>query len=68
MSLLDRSLSPIRRLMRPGSSRPCFVCRQPIHPSEERVRLRDEVVVHRRCATYRMRNRQSPPSRLGFPG
>ena len=36
-------------------------------PSEERVRLRGETVVHRRCATYRLRNRDSSGSRLGFP-
>jgi hypothetical protein len=44
------------------------VCRSRILPSEERMRLRGDTVVHRRCATYRLRTRQSSGSRLGFPG
>ena len=32
------------------------------------MRLRGETVVHRRCATYRLRNRDSISTwRLGFP-
>jgi hypothetical protein len=40
----------------------------PILPSEERLRLRGDTVVHRRCATYRIRNHGRSGSRLGFPG
>jgi hypothetical protein len=67
MNLLDVGLGPIRRMMRPTSVGPCFICRRPIHRSEDRLRLRGDTLVHRRCATYRLRNRPTD-SRLGFPG
>jgi hypothetical protein len=56
MNLLDASLAPVRRLMGRGPVSTCFACGAPILPSEERMRLRGETVVHRRCATYRIRN------------
>jgi hypothetical protein len=68
MTLLDAGLARVRQLMHGGSAPTCFVCRAPIAPSEERLRLRRETVVHRRCATYRMRTRRAPQSGLGFPG
>ena len=67
MNLLDASLAPVRRLMGRGPHSRCFVCRKPILASEERMRLRGDTVVHRRCATYRIRNRGSSGSRIGFP-
>ena len=66
MNLLD--LAPIRRLMRPTSAGQCFICRKPIQRYEDRLRLRGDTLVHRHCATYRMRNRDRSDSRLGFPG
>ena len=68
MNLLQAGLTPVRRLMRTWPGATCFACRGPILPSEERLRLRGDTFVHRRCATYRMRNRSSSGSRLGFPG
>jgi len=68
MNLLDTGLAPVRRLMRRGPLSTCFVCRNPIPPSEERMRPRGDTVVHRRCATYRLRSRGPSGSRLGFPG
>jgi hypothetical protein len=67
MNLLDVGLAPVRRLMGRGSAPTCFVCQSRVLPSEERLRLRADTVVHRRCATYRVRTRR-PGSRLGFPG
>jgi hypothetical protein len=67
MNLLDASLAPVRRMMRRGSAPTCFVCHSRILPSEERLRLRGETLVHRRCATYQIRTRRSSGSRLGFP-
>jgi hypothetical protein len=67
MNLLDAGLTPVRRLMGRGPISTCFVCHGPILPSEERMRLRGDTVVHRRCATYRIRNRAPSRSRLGFP-
>jgi hypothetical protein len=66
MNLLNVGLAPVRRLMGGGAVTTCFVCQRPILPSEERLRLHGETVVHRRCATYRIRTRRSG-SRLGFP-
>jgi hypothetical protein len=68
MSLLHAGFGPVRRLMERRTAPVCFVCRGRILPSEERLRLRGETVVHRRCATYRARTRRSAGSRLGFPG
>ena len=67
MNLLDAGLAPVLRLMRRGPLSTCFVCHKPILPSEEGMRLRGDTIVHRRCATYRIRNRGSSGSRLGFP-
>jgi hypothetical protein len=67
MNLIDAGLAPVRRLIRRAGTDTCFVCHGPILPSEERLRLRGETIVHRRCATYRVRTRRSPGSRLGFP-
>jgi hypothetical protein len=68
MNLVDVGLAPVRRLMGRATSGTCFACHKPILPSEERLRLRGETVVHRRCATYRTRTNRSASSRLGFPG
>jgi hypothetical protein len=68
MTLLDAGVARVRQLMHGGSAPTCFVCRAPIAPSEERLRLRGDTVVHRRCATYKIRTRRPAKSRLGFPG
>jgi hypothetical protein len=67
MNLVELGLAPIKRLIRSVPGESCFICRRAITSSEERLRLRDDVVVHRRCATYRMRNRSGFDSRVGFP-
>jgi hypothetical protein len=67
VNLLDVGLAPVRRLMRRRTVATWFVCRAPILPSHERLRLRGETLVHRRCATYRIRGRRSAGSRIGFP-
>ena len=59
MNLIDAGLAPVRRLMSRAPLSTCFVCQRPILPSEERMRLRCETIVHQRCATYRIRNRRS---------
>jgi hypothetical protein len=51
-----------------GATQTCFVCHSPILPSDERLRVRGDTVVHRRCATYRARNGGTSGSRIGFPG
>ena len=66
MNLVQLGLEPVRRLMGRGPVTTCFVCHKLILPSEERLRVRGDTVVHRRCATYRTRNRGSSGSRLGF--
>jgi hypothetical protein len=68
MNLLTAGLAPVRRLLHRGSAPTCFVCRGRIEPSDERLRLRGDTVVHRDCATYRVRTRRSAGSRVGFPG
>ena len=68
MNLVQLGLGPVRRLMGGGAATTCFVCHRPVLPSEERLRLRGDTVVHRRCATYRIRNRSSSGSRIGFRG
>jgi hypothetical protein len=68
MNLLDAGIARVRELMHGGPAPTCFVCRAPIAPSEERLRLRRDTVVHRRCATYKTRTRRAPGSRLGYPG
>jgi hypothetical protein len=68
MNLLDVGIAPVRRLLRQGTAGTCFVCRGTILPSDERLRLRGDTLVHRRCATYRIRTRRSTGSRIGFPG
>jgi hypothetical protein len=67
MNPVHAGLERVRGLLRQDSAPTCFVCRRPILPPEERLRLRGETVVHRRCATYRLRTRRSADSRLGFP-
>jgi hypothetical protein len=68
MNLVNATLAPVRRLLSRGPLTTCFVCQAPILPSEARMRLRGDTEVHRRCATYRVRNGGSSGSRLGFPG
>lgn len=67
MTYVSAGLERVRRLLHGGSTQTCFVCRRPIVPSDERLKLRGDTVVHRRCATYRLRNRRSSDSRLGYP-
>ena len=68
MNLIDLSLTPVRRLMHGSTGETCFVCRKPILSTEARMRLRHDTVVHRSCATYRVRKNGTPGSRLGYPG
>jgi hypothetical protein len=67
MNPLTAGLAPVRRLLHRGSAPTCFVCGRRIDAPEERLRLRGDTVVHRQCATYRVRTRNSAGSRLGFP-
>ena len=64
---LNASLASVRRVMNRAVAPTCFVCRRRILDQDERLRLRHDTLVHRSCATYRMRNRR-PASRLGYPG
>jgi hypothetical protein len=68
MNPLRTGIAPVRRLLRPGPTPTCFVCKSRILPSEERLRIRGDTIVHRRCATYSMRTHRGHGSRLGFPG
>jgi hypothetical protein len=68
MNPLTVGLAPVRRLLHRRSAPTCFVCRGRIQASDERLRLRGDTVVHRQCATYRVRTRGSTGSRVGFPG
>ena len=63
--LLDniRSAIPVPR----GARQLCLVCGRAVGPADERMRLRGNIVVHRRCATYHMRRRRTGPGRLGYP-
>jgi hypothetical protein len=45
----------------------CVVCRGEIRAGEERLHLRGGLEVHRRCATYRMRQTRTGVGRLGYP-
>ena len=45
----------------------CLVCRGEIRAGEERLRLHRGLEVHRRCATYRMRQTRTGVGRLGYP-
>jgi len=45
----------------------CLVCGDVIRDSDRRVRVRGETYVHRRCATYRMRQTRAGSDRLGHP-
>jgi hypothetical protein len=51
MNPLRTGIAPVRRLLRPGPTPTCFVCKSRILPSEERLRIRGDTIVHRRCAT-----------------
>jgi hypothetical protein len=50
----------------PGPNR-CIACGKRISGSDEAVRLRGSVCVHRCCATYQLRRRRYGAERLGFP-
>jgi hypothetical protein len=50
-----------------ASRRRCLVCHGDIRSGEERLRLRGGIEVHRRCATYRMRQTRTGVRRLGYP-
>jgi hypothetical protein len=54
-------LSLITRIARPVRTAPalgrCPVCRQNVHGDSEALTLRGGLVVHRSCATYRVRQR-----------
>ncbi len=63
-------LDQVGRLMRGAqlAKRPeCIVCRHPIHGDEPSMTVRGSVEVHRRCATYRMRQVDSGTGRAGYP-
>ena len=45
----------------------CIVCRRPIHARDRRMTVRGTVQVHRRCATYRMRQVDAGAGRAGYP-
>ena len=59
----------IRTAMRtPRGGRPvCAVCSRRVGASDDSMRLRGGLIVHRACATYDMRRRRSGEARLGFP-
>ena len=50
-----------------GGGPVCPLCQKDLREGEERLRLRGATFVHRRCATYRLRNRRGSSSRLGYP-
>ena len=50
----------------PGPER-CLACGKRIGGRDEAVKLRGNVRVHRRCATYQVRRRRYGAERLGFP-
>lgn len=63
-------LDQVSRMLRAAhaADRPsCIVCRQPIRDGERRMTVRGAVQVHHRCATYRMRQIDSGPGRVGYP-
>jgi hypothetical protein len=63
-------LDQVGRLLRGAqlTERPrCIVCRCPIHDDERSMTVRGSVQVHRRCATYRMRQVDSGVRRVGYP-
>jgi hypothetical protein len=49
------------------SSERCLACGGRIGSRDEVMRLRGDVRVHRRCATYEARRRRVGAERLGFP-
>ena len=66
------ALNPIdrvRALLRdpPSGAPPCLVCGRHVEREETSVRLRGGGLVHRECATYRMRQVGSAAVRLGPP-
>jgi hypothetical protein len=58
---MQTPLRLIARLARPARPAPaigrCPVCHKDIGPADESVALRGNLHVHRRCATYRLRQR-----------
>jgi hypothetical protein len=70
-SLLGKTfLAAVVRSLRERSSgtrQSCLVCGGRIEPREDRVWVRGDLHVHRRCATYSMRRRRTGVGRLGYP-
>jgi hypothetical protein len=66
MAFLIDDLIRFSRVMRPVRGPVCFVCREAVGEGQPSMRVRGSVV-HRGCATYRMRNQASEPGRLGYP-
>lgn len=62
-------IDSIRSAMRgPRGGQPvCVVCSRRVRGSDESLRLRGGLVVHRACATYDMRRRRGGDARLGYP-
>jgi hypothetical protein len=58
---MQTPLGLITRLTRPGRPGPaigrCAVCQKDIAAGDASITIRGNVHVHRRCATYRMRQR-----------
>jgi hypothetical protein len=52
---------------RPGGAESCLACGGRIGSHDDALRLRGDVRVHRRCATYEARRRRYGAERLGFP-
>jgi hypothetical protein len=64
-----RLLSRVRALLPLDSPEPprCLVCQRPVTERDARIRVRGEAVVHRACATYRMRQPRAEARRVADP-
>lgn len=45
----------------------CIVCKQAIRADDRHMTVRGTVMVHQRCATYRMRQVGAGAARAGYP-
>jgi hypothetical protein len=66
MTFLIDDLLRARRALRPSRGPACFVCHETVKADQPAMRVRGSLV-HRGCATYRMRNQADDPRRLGYP-
>jgi hypothetical protein len=57
----------LTRGTRPAGGGRCLACGGRIDARDDAIRLRGDVRVHRRCATYEARRRRYGADRLGFP-